>query len=157
MIKSGFDKVLAYYLPKSELFTKPFNDVKQKLEKKKSRRQRLKEVMKTKLHSMGKYAPEKAFARYLITEIARDYSRIYQKECMTRAQLRAIYLAYALAYLRDEMGTKPAGLCDLEKYVSKEMMINPISGEQFRFSTAPTGKMRIAGHNGDEEVTFLEF
>mgnify|MGYP001546358192 FL=1 len=142
--------------PANEVFTMPFVETREEFAQHKARAKKLFKKIGSSVYKRGLFSPEKAFAEMMLALTTANMERCYKKECMARVRLRTMYLAFAVAHKRQKLGRTPSSLAEVRSLVKPQMMINPFTGKNFGYE-ASGGKVKISGHNGDKETTFIEF
>ena len=146
----------SYCYPANEVFSMPFVETKEEFAQQKVRLKKLYQLIGKSVYSRGLFSPEKAFAEMMLALTTANMERCYKKECRARAQLRTMYLAFAVAHKGKKSGRTPSSLEEIRSLVLPQMMINPFTGKTFGYDSSG-GKVKISGYNGDKEAVFIEF
>lgn len=103
----------------------------------------------------GLTSPFKAVFQVLLTIAVPNYAKAYERECISRSDLRGAYLSFAITYYKAKEGEYPGSLDDLKPYIKPEMLIDPYTGKQFLYERT-LDKVKLTSHRLDGDITFLD-
>lgn len=147
---------LDYYYAPSETFEMPYVEALEVMNKYNERLMKSSELTSgAGFYLTGLTSPFKAVFQVLVAIAVPNYVKAYKRECEARADLRGVYLAFAIQNYKGKNGEFPESLDELKNFVNEKMLIDPYSGEQFNYERR-FDKVELTTERDGQSVVYLD-